>query len=83
MRHPTIHLNGTGRATLSREYGEVVEKLRAALTALDELTVNGRDYYPQGPDAVQQAIEEHRARYRQVQAVYDDMWAIYERLENS
>jgi hypothetical protein len=83
MMHPTIHLNGTGRQTLSREYGAAVEALRAALTALDELTVNGRDYYPQGPSAVQQAIEEHRARYRQVQAVYDDMHEIYQRLENS
>ena len=81
MMRPTIHLNGTGRATLCREYGDVVEKLDAAVKALQELTVNGRDYYPQGESAVQRALDEHAARVQAVRAVYNDMFAIFYYLE--
>jgi len=51
---PSVHLNGTGRATLAADYGNAYRALVAA-----------RDYYPQGPAAYSMArterdIELHR-----------------------
>ena len=59
MQLPIIHLNGTGRATLTREYTEALDKLTDAIAAFRAITVNGRDYYPAGPAAIETALEQH------------------------
>jgi hypothetical protein len=37
---------------------------------------NGRDYYPQGPDALPQAGVEHRERIAKVKEVYDELGSL-------
>jgi hypothetical protein len=59
MQLPIIHLNGTGKDTLTREYFEALDKLNDAIEAFGAITVNGRDYYPAGPGAIQTALEQH------------------------
>jgi hypothetical protein len=69
MTVPTIHLNGTSKAQLVESLCNASVALRAAYTALKETAPNGRDYYPQGPAAMDAAQEEHFDRLRRVDAV--------------
>jgi hypothetical protein len=55
---PTIHLNGTGAITLRDEYAAAYDALTKAREAFASTTCNGRDFYPQGPDAYYQARDE-------------------------
>jgi hypothetical protein len=48
---PTIHLNGTGKNALERDYRNARVKLREAIRAFESIDFNGRDYYPQGEEA--------------------------------
>jgi hypothetical protein len=52
---PVVHLNGTGRETLLREYTAALAAVEIAFDALATATCHGRDYYPQGPDAYPEA----------------------------
>ena len=52
MTLPTIHLNGTDPKTLLGDAINAMDALRTAIEALDKTAPNGRDYYPQGSDAL-------------------------------
>ena len=52
---PTIHLNGTSKTDLRDGYLAAHEAIGKAVQALANAELNGRDYYPQGPDAYRQA----------------------------
>lgn len=56
---PTIHPNGTSREQLVAQLTAVTGHLEAARKALKNACPNGRDYYPQGPDAMEQAVKRH------------------------
>jgi hypothetical protein len=60
---PTLHLNGTGRTTLRDEYAEAYDALLKAREAFASTTCNGRDFYPQGPDAYYKARDERIAAF--------------------
>lgn len=76
MMKPTIHTNGTARADLIVQYEEVYRAASELLEALSQACPNGRDYYPQGDNAVHTAIAEHSARCVAVQKLRDDMLAL-------
>lgn len=63
---PSVHLNGTGRDTLSKEYLAAYEAARKAFDALADCTCNARDYYVQSEDAYSEARKE---RDRQLDAL--------------
>ncbi len=69
MTIPTIHLNGTSRANLLEQQLDAAHALRAALEKLSEACPNGRDYYPQGPEAMSAAVREHESRMERVRSV--------------
>ena len=73
MRTPTIHLGGTGSAELVRQVAEAHEAVVAARAALCAMWPNGRDYYPQGPQAIREAEDEHAARLRALDGVLSDL----------
>ena len=62
---PTIHLNGTGFTTLRDEYAaayDAIDKaIDKAIDALADVTMNGRDYYPQPDGAFYKARDERQA----------------------
>lgn len=60
---PTLHLNGTGRTTLRDEYAVAYNALLKAREAFASTTCNGRDFYPQGPDAYYKARDERIAAF--------------------
>lgn len=73
MMRPTIHLNGTSKEELSRQIEEAYSALGEALRKLAEMSPNGRDYYPQGADAIYKAQDEHRARMQKVQDIRKEL----------
>lgn len=81
LAKPTIHLNGTGREALSEGYASAYRAVNAAIDALPEAAPNARDYYVQGSDAIRVATAEHCARVARLQAVRDELYALYEHCE--
>lgn len=73
MIYPTIHLNGTDKETLLREYRAAYDKLDEAIEALSKVTVHGRDYYPQEPGAYITAREEQVSRILKLATVKDEL----------
>jgi hypothetical protein len=70
---PTIHLNGTSKAALVDDLCEASAAIDAAYQSLKKCAPNGRDYYPQGPDALKAATDEHMGRLRALDAVKSDV----------
>lgn len=75
---PTIHLNGTPRSALVAAIVAASAALQEARHALGETCPNGRDYYPQGPEAIKAAMAEHEARMVAITAVRDEILRIGE-----
>jgi hypothetical protein len=76
MKLPTIHLNGTSAKSLAESYQFAATELSSALTALENVELNGRDYYPQGQEAWSQAREEYIERCRKLKNIVDEVQAI-------
>lgn len=68
-----IHLNGSHPETLRDSYQHASEKLQEALLALQAIDVHGRDYYPISSEAASIAMNEHRARYKNLVKVQNDL----------
>ncbi len=73
---PTIHLNGTSPAALEEKYRFVRQAMNAASAARAAATFNPRDFYPQGPDAWQRALNDRAEAFRMLQmlADYAEQW---------
>jgi hypothetical protein len=48
---------------------------------LAEATPNGRDYYPQGPDVLYKAIDEHRSRQQRLESVKKELQELVENID--
>ena len=81
MMLPTVHLNGTSKGELLQQLCDANSALSAALRALAEAAPNGRDYYPQGADAIGKAITEHTARLQAIKNVQKEILAIAEHVD--
>ena len=66
---PTVHLNGTSADELIEQLSAASNALNEAYRSLQDAAPNGRDYYPQGPDALTKAINEHMYRLSCIDAV--------------
>lgn len=75
---PTIHLNGTSPQMLLDGYLDARSAILDACSKLEHVEFNGRDYYPQGPDAFRTARDEHRARLSALMSVADQLMVICE-----
>ena len=65
---PTIHLNGTSFTDLRDGYAAAYDAIDKAMEALGNAELNGRDFYPQGPDAYYQARKERDTAFDQLRA---------------
>lgn len=81
MQVPTIHLNGTPKLMLLHWLEQSHEALEDAIKALKGTAPNGRDYYTQGPAALEQATREHMDRLRRVTDVKDEVAALMVAIE--
>lgn len=75
---PTIHLNGSSRADLMEQLYDQMKAIRTAIEVMLRTGPNGRDYYPQGPDAIKQAIKEHYDRTEKLHQVLRELETIAE-----
>ena len=66
---PTIHRNGTSKADLFDRYWTALLAVEAAIDAVAQTGPNGRDYYPQGDDALRQAQAAHQDRLKRLHAI--------------
>lgn len=78
MTKPTIHLNGTSRKDLAEGYEAAFRAVTDAAEALTKSCPNGRDYYPQGSDAFDAAVKEHRARREKLESVKGELMELWE-----
>jgi hypothetical protein len=81
MIFPTVHLNGTSKEALIDDLTRAYTALTSALTALALAEPNGRDYYPQGPDALKTAQAEHKFRLQRVEDVRKEILEIAEHID--
>jgi len=74
---PTIHSNGTSPDVLKDALRTAHHKLEKAITALAQTTPHGRDYYPQGPDAINAALIEHRSRHNRLVTIQGELFQLW------
>jgi hypothetical protein len=55
MSIPTVHLNGTSRDSLVKQRVNIIDALVGVEKAISQAWPHGRDFYPQGPDALSAA----------------------------
>ena len=75
---PTIHMNGTSRNDLMEAMSNAAYAIEKAEEAMGKVCPNGRDYYPQGPDAIQEALRQHHNRLHHLHAVRTELMEILE-----
>src|SRR6478672_1946088 len=75
---PTVHRNGTHGPDLLELQLDARSAILDAIKALQTAGPNGRDYYPQGPDAIQLAIAQHSDRLALLNRVYNELSQIAE-----
>jgi len=68
---PTIHLNGTSFTDLRDGYAAAYDAIEKAINALAHAELNGRDFYPQGPNACSQAREERSEAFRRLHSAHE------------
>jgi hypothetical protein len=79
---PTVHLNGTSKEQLFEDLFNALDAIRVAQEAIQKTAPNGRDYYPQSGNALQQALAQHASRIRALDTVYDELHAIAEHVQS-
>ena len=72
---PTVHINGTGPATLIANYTEARLALETAVKLLSE-THDNRDYYPQGVKVQSASTQQFFARIGAVRRIINDLAAM-------
>lgn len=81
MMIPTIHMNGTSAASLQEGYADAYTAIGRAIETLAAAGPNGRDYYPQGPDAYEKARTEHDTRITALRNVQAELEALCEGID--
>lgn len=79
--HPSVHMNGTGLETLTREYQAVYDAQLALISAERSLTVHARDYYVQGDNMIYLAQDQAAARRTPLHKAHEEVAVILLRLK--
>ena len=66
---PTIHLNGTGKQDLCEGYENTLRQIGETIESVKKIEFHSRDYYPQGNDAWNKAVEERMDIRKKLQEV--------------
>jgi len=80
---PTVHRDGTSLDALLEQLDTAIRAISAAYDALALAAPNGRDYYPQGPDAIHTAVRQHYQRANSLREAHTQLSAIYVHLIDS
>lgn len=82
MIKPTVHLNGTSADDLVEGYCKAQRAICKALITMGDICPHGRDYYPQGDQAYDQARAEHSDRVTRLQSVVAELEQLAEHCAN-
>ena len=83
LTKPVVHLNGSGKKLLNKQYRNAYDALHTAIGALIEMSPHGRDYYPHpDPDAFEKAREENRARIEKLNQVQREVMELMRALDS-
>lgn len=77
---PVINLNGTAAVSLVEEYKTAAHTLRAAIKAVGDVTVHGRDYQTVDYALYQKARSEHVQRLQKLEEVLDEIESLHEQV---
>ncbi len=78
MTKPTIHSNGDRPEVLRDGYLSAYHAVNEAGKALQEIAPNGRNYYPQGDSAINNALDEHGDRLSKLRFVAIELMELAE-----
>jgi hypothetical protein len=78
---PTVHLNGTAKSDLIEQLEQAYDALATAQIKLSEAEPNGRDFYPQGPNVIIEAVGQHVERLQKIRSVQAEINAILEAVQ--
>ncbi len=81
MQKPTIHINGSSREDLKRQFYGAYRALGDAIQLMVEATPHGRDYYVQEPGAYEVARSEHIARLRVIRDLQKEYLELFQSTE--
>ena len=76
MRAPTIHINGDRKEVLLEDAVRAHGLVEDAILALRDCAPHGRNYYPQGAGAFEEAAAAHGAMWRKLCEVRDELQAL-------
>jgi len=77
---PHVHLNGTSKKELCDQNLETIQKINKAVSALQMMHPNARDYYTQDQDAYNIASRQHKDRIERLTSVLAELQEIAEHL---
>jgi len=80
LQAPVINLNGTSAESLVTEYREASRTLRAAIKAVENITVHGRDYQTVARGLYLTARSEQEARLIKLQEVLGEIESLHEQV---
>jgi len=78
---PTIHMNGTPKDRLLEDICDAIDALHDAGRKMAAACPNGRDYYPQGAEAIQIAVRQHEARMNKLRELIRELETIAQGIE--
>ena len=81
MNYPTIHIGGTARETLERDYLTALDAVRDAIVALKITAPHGWDYMMPGTD-ITDAQSEHTMRLSYLAAVEAELELLLDHIMN-
>jgi|SRR5215467_11672085 len=79
---PLVHLNGTGRYSLSEGYSQAYRALQKAIIALNHTAPHPRDYYPLPEGAYAKAEREHQQRWDRLVAVREQLHELWRAVQD-
>jgi hypothetical protein len=68
---PCIHMNGSGEASLRRQYNELFEAVNEAQIKLYDMHFHSRDYYPLGEGAWDKAYADRAKVNEAMNMIYE------------
>ena len=80
MKKPTIHSNGTSAKDLTSNFCNIYEQVDELMKALREGMPHGRDYYPQGPQVINEAQQEFRDKLKFLEKMKEEIQTVVEDL---
>ena len=79
---PRVNLNGDTKQSLQQSLIDACHAIKEAQAKLRDTAPNARNFYVIGTDAYSRARNEHMDRAERLQSVYDDLFDLFEAIDD-